>query len=226
MPELNFDNIKTRSAKSKRRPWDMDDYTPKTSSDEASDVISATKNTSKEEVVIVASQKSDKKALGDIGNHLVTSDEITKLKEEIEKEVRAKYEKQLKKERAKSQDQKRDVEEFEDEKYGSYEAVPKESSLISFAGKKTKGGLIYDILSLAKKLSAPELTFYLYVLQKTDFGSLDHVKIGRRKFEEDEPSVRKFFVDSRNSLVNKGLINFVEGYEKPTRRVSTFYSIL
>lgn len=85
----------------------------------------------------------------------------------------------------------------------------------------------HDLFLILKKINCwdlPTIGLFVYLLEKTQFGKLENVQIGRREFEENAINSR-YFSDSRKKLVNSNIITFSDGYIDGTKKMRTFYSL-
>lgn len=84
--------------------------------------------------------------------------------------------------------------------------------------------VLYKIAAFFANLEEPSLNLFLYLLRKTEFGTISHVQIGRKELEQNAIHGR-YFKESRQHLTSLGLITFETGYIGNSLKKGTFYSI-
>jgi hypothetical protein len=219
MPELNLDALKNKKRTSEKyRPYDIP--TPSSKKEDLAletDSLSVELKSSvkkselkeREKVVKQEGQKTVKVQSKKKRPSSPTSDSSSELalKEKI---------KELEKQIIKSSGK--------DDSIPSLFPEPSELKTFSFKNTEIDNEIIFRVMKTISDWTEHERKLLLFLLERTDFGTIDNVQLGRREIEKIAVH-SNYFKEARNELERKGIVLCQTGYIKASKKKGTFYSL-
>jgi hypothetical protein len=215
MPELNLNVLKSkkRSNKVVRPYYDIPQPLNPPSKDDSSNEF-------------IDESSHENKATSLSGSEL---DSLRKEREEIQKErerlEKLKIQQELEIAKKKEEIQKSLLKyEMRDPNIPSLYPIESKENSIKFKKHNIPYEAIYKFLKETMSWNEPERRLALFILEKTNYGSIERIQIGRREIENNSLHGR-YFKETRNSLINKGILKVEEGYIEDSKKIGKFYSI-
>lgn len=101
--------------------------------------------------------------------------------------------------------------------------TPSPKTYIQDGEDKIKNETVLNLISNYSKWDTHTKRLFHLVAQKTNYGSIKDVHIGRREIEKTIHS--SFLKISKEVLLNNGIISIQEGYTSSSKRVTLFYTL-
>lgn len=225
MPELNLEALKKKPRTSEKyRPYDI--LTP--SKDKAVESKSVETNkpepkeklvadTKVEEITAIKEETREIKLASDTSN--IEKEEISsptslpdsKSELELKKEIE-----ELKKQLIKTSGK--------DESIPSLEPTKAKFKTFKNNDKDVDNEVIFKVMKITSQWTEPERKLFMFLLEKTDFGTMDNIQLGRKEIE-NKAVHGSYFKDAREKLQQIGVVSYKIGYIGTTKKQGTFYSL-
>lgn len=206
MPELNLNALKNiKRSKKKYRPYDLP-------------VPELDKKEDKSAVVNKVENISTKRVDIQPVPQIVSEDQSaieSRLKKEYERKYRLKERELLKELSGK---------ERKDDGIPSITTTDSNKTFIKKGNTYLENEFLFKIMKRLSSWDEPTVKLFMFFLEKTGYGSLKDVQVGRREIEANAVHGR-YFKDTRDNLKSLNILSFREGYIGASRKKGTFYTI-
>ena len=98
-----------------------------------------------------------------------------------------------------------------------------ENNFLEDGNNKITAQIILKILKSYDLWDASTKRLFLYIAEKTNYGEIKNVNIGRREIEDVIHS--SHYNESKKQLLNKGIISVIQGRAINSKRITFFYSL-